>query len=92
MSAQIGERALMEMYYPPFEAAVGAGVASIMCGYNKINNIWACEDHHTLTELLRVRGKFKGFVMSDWGAFTPSGCSCNIAVMLKVQRTQLPQV
>ena len=30
------------MYYPPFEAAVAAGAASVMCGYNMINGSWGC--------------------------------------------------
>src|ERR1039457_5358726 len=35
--ATIDERALHEIYLPAFEAAVKAGVASVMCAYNKIN-------------------------------------------------------
>ena len=37
MSSNVDERTLMEIYMPPFEAAVKAGVGAIMCGYNKIN-------------------------------------------------------
>ena len=35
ISDDASERALWEIYYPPFEASVAAGVASIMCGYNR---------------------------------------------------------
>ena len=52
-----------------------------MCSYNKINHIWSCENHETLTTDLRDRLGFKGFVMSDWGAvygnvrdYMPNGC------------------
>jgi len=38
----VDERALWEVYYPPFVAAVEAGVASVMCSYNKINGSHAC--------------------------------------------------
>jgi len=65
MSSNIDERTLMEIYYPPFKAAIDAGVGSFMCGYNRINGTWACEQERTL-QLLRKNG-FKGFVMSDWG-------------------------
>lgn len=33
----IDERTLNELYYPPFEGAIKAGVMSIMCSYNRIN-------------------------------------------------------
>ena len=36
-SSDVDPRTLWEVYYPPFEAAVTAGVASVMCGYNKVN-------------------------------------------------------
>lgn len=75
MSVEIEERSLMELYYPPFEAAVQAGVGSIMCGYNKVNGSWACEDQHTLTHLLRKHSGFKGFVMSDWGRIIAHNCT-----------------
>ncbi len=56
------------MYVAPFDAAVKAGVASIMCSYNKINGIFACGNPDTLKTILRDEIGFKGFVTSDWGA------------------------
>lgn len=38
----VDERTQFEMYYPPFEGAVRAGVGSVMCSYNKINGFWSC--------------------------------------------------
>lgn len=67
VSENLDERTQYEMYYPPFQAAVDAGVGAVMCSYNKINHIWSCENHETLTTDLRDRLGFKGFVMSDWG-------------------------
>jgi beta-glucosidase len=64
----VDERTRFEMYYPPFEGAIEAGVGSIMCAYNKINSVWACENNSTLNQDLRDRLGFKGYVMSDWGA------------------------
>ena len=52
-------------YYPPFAAAVEAGVGSVMCSYNKINTFWSCENNVTLHELKNALG-FRGWVMSDW--------------------------
>jgi beta-glucosidase len=68
VSANLSMRAEHELYLVPFKAAVDAGVAAIMCSYNKINNTWACENEVTLNQLLRKELGFQGYVMSDWGA------------------------
>jgi beta-glucosidase len=64
----VDERTQHELYLPPFEASINAGVGSAMCSYNKINGVYACQNNHTLMETLRGEMGFKGFVMSDWGA------------------------
>jgi beta-glucosidase len=64
----IDERTLHEIYLPPFEAAVHAGVASVMCAYNQVNSFWSCENAVLQNEVLRGRWGFRGFVASDWGA------------------------
>jgi len=64
----IDERALHEIYLPAFEAAVHAGVASVMCAYNTINGVPACEASELQNEIVRKQWGFQGFVVSDWGA------------------------
>ncbi len=39
-----------------------------MCSYNAVNGDYACENKYLLTDVLRKDWKFKGFVVSDWGA------------------------
>ena len=63
----IDDQALHEVYVAPFDAAVKAGVASIMCSYNRINGSFACGNTDTLKTILRDQIGFKGFVTSDWG-------------------------
>jgi beta-glucosidase len=72
---EVDERTMFEIYYPPFKAAVDAGVGSVMCSYNKIDtktstgtDLWACENPDTLNRDLKGRMGFNGWVMSDWGA------------------------
>lgn len=67
-SVFVDERTLREIYLPPFEAAVRAGVASAMCAYNRINGVSACESSEILNRVLRQEWGFPGFVTSDWGA------------------------
>ena len=67
-STFIDDQTLHEIYVAPFDAAVKAGVSSIMCSYNRLNGTFACGNKDTLTTILRDEIGFKGFVTSDWGA------------------------
>lgn len=64
----VDERTLNEIELPAFEASVKAGVGSIMCSYNKVNGLHGCENPTLLTDILRKRWGFDGFVVSDYGA------------------------
>jgi len=65
---EVSERTRYELYYPPFEGAIKAGVGSFMCSYNKVIGTWACENDITLNRDLKGKLGFQGWVMSDWGA------------------------
>ena len=66
---KIDERTLHEIYFPAFKAAVEeAGVWAVMSAYNKLNGEWCAENPYLLTETLRKRWGFRGFVISDWGS------------------------
>jgi beta-glucosidase len=41
---------------------------SVMCAYNRVNGIFACEHPWLLTDVLRKDWGWKGYVLSDWGA------------------------
>ena len=76
-SSDIDDRTQHEIYLPPFKAAVQAGAGAVMCGYNKINGVWACENGGTLNTWLKGELNFQGFVMSDWGATHTTAASAN---------------
>ncbi|KAL1938113.1 hypothetical protein VTO73DRAFT_11942 [Trametes versicolor] len=67
-SSNVDDRTEHEIYFHPFLRSVQAGVASVMCSYNLINDTYACENDYTLNELLKKQAGFQGYVMSDWGA------------------------
>lgn len=64
----VAERTAWELYYPPFEAAVKAGVGAVMCSYNRFNGTHACGNEQLLKRDLKERMGFSGFVVSDWHA------------------------
>ena len=79
-AAFASDRALHEVYYPPFAAAAEAGVAAVMCGYNRVNvsrtaAAYACGHPRTLARHLRRHLGFGGFVMSDWWALHSTGAA-----------------
>jgi beta-glucosidase len=67
-SVYVDPQTLREVYVAPFVDAVRAGISSIMCSYNKLNGVFACDNADTLKTILKGDIGFKGFVTSDWGA------------------------
>ncbi|QRV72535.1 glycoside hydrolase family 3 protein [Ceratobasidium sp. AG-Ba] len=69
-SSDIDDRTLHEVYWWPFLRAIDADPGAFMCAYNKNNQTYSCGDPALLgpNGLLRKEGKFRGVVMSDWGA------------------------
>ncbi|CAF3457969.1 unnamed protein product [Fusarium graminearum] len=68
ISSNVDDKTLHELYMWPFADAVHAGLASVMCSYNRANNSYACQNSKLLNGLLKGELGFQGFVVSDWGA------------------------
>ncbi|MBK6283253.1 MAG: glycoside hydrolase family 3 C-terminal domain-containing protein [Draconibacterium sp.] len=64
----IGERAMREIYLPPFRAAVEeADAFGVMAAYNKVNDRWCSENDILQNKILRDEWGFAGMIISDWG-------------------------
>ncbi len=55
-------------YFAPYKAAVEAGAGSVMTSFNTVDGIPATGNHWLLTELLRDKWGFDGFVVTDYTA------------------------
>jgi beta-glucosidase len=52
-----------------FQIAIEVGdPGSVMCAYNRIDGVYACESDHLLNQVLKRDWGYRGYVMSDWGA------------------------
>lgn len=62
----ISERTLWEVFMPPFKACLDAGVYTFMTAHNELNGVPCHGSKFLMTEVLRDKWHFKGFVVSDW--------------------------
>lgn len=50
---------------------------AVMCAYNRLNGVYACESDYLLNEVLKRDWGYAGYVMSDWGAVHGTAASAN---------------
>ena len=68
-SAVIDKRAMQETDLLAFQIAIKeSDVGTVMCAYNRVNGVYACENPYLLTDTLKKAWDYKGWVMTDWGA------------------------
>lgn len=53
-------------YFPPYKAAVDAGVGSVMASFNEVDGVPATANKWLMTDVLRKQWKFNGFVVTDY--------------------------
>ena len=64
--AQIDEATLRRVHLPPYQAAVDAGVGSVMASFSSWNGVKMHGNRDLLTGVLRDELGFEGFLVSDW--------------------------
>lgn len=65
-TVDISEISLWETYLPPFKACVDAGALSFMTSFNEINGVPSTANRQLLTDILRKKWGFKGFIVTDY--------------------------
>ena len=67
-TADINKYTLYNNVFPPFKAALDAGVSTFMNSFNTLNEIPATGSKFLQREILKGKWGFDGFVVSDWGS------------------------
>jgi len=65
-TVDMSERVFLETYLPPYKAAIDAGAMSVMSSFNEYDGVPASGSKYLLTDILRTRLGFKGFVVTDY--------------------------
>jgi beta-glucosidase len=69
IDAKIADAAARTSDLLAFEFAIERGhPAAVMCAYNRVNGVYACESDYLLNQVLKTDWAYDGYVMSDWGA------------------------
>ncbi|MDB5571888.1 MAG: glycoside hydrolase family protein [Hyphomicrobiales bacterium] len=64
----VSQRALEEVYLPPFRAAVDAGVAAIMPAFVDVAGVAMTAHRRLLREVLRAQWRFNGLIVTDYNS------------------------
>jgi beta-glucosidase len=88
VSNDVDRRTMHEIELPAFDAAVRAGVGSVMCTSAQINDVYACQNRQYLTGVLRGQLHFPGWVMSDWQAAQSTAGSANAGMDMEMPSAQ----
>ena len=67
-AADVSDRTLEDTYLPPFKACIDAGVRTIMPAFNEIAGTPCTIHKNLLSDILRDRWGFSGFVVTDYNA------------------------
>lgn len=84
----VDERALEEIYFPGFRAAVEKGeVLSVMGAYNLLNGEHCCTSKSLLNHVLREKWGFDGTIISDWGGVHDTKLAAESALDIEMDVT-----
>ena len=88
------EEQLLGVHAAGYPAGIRAGALIVMASYNSWNGVKMHGNHHLLTDLLKGRMGFKGFVVGDWNAQEQlPGCTksnCPAAILAGVDMLMAP--
>jgi len=85
VNVKVGKRAMRESDLLAFEIALkGSNAGAVMCSYNLLNGVYACENDYLLNQVLKKDFGFQGFVVSDWSATHSTAKAANAGLDLEM--------
>jgi len=85
ISSEVDTRALHEIYFAAFKAAVTeAKPWTVMTSYNRINGVSSAHNKPMITDMLKGEWGFDGFVVSDWGGVYDRAAAANAGTDLEM--------
>ena len=85
-SSNMDERTLRQVYDLPYEIAIReSDPGSVMCSYNQVNGVYACENP-ILTTSIGEQAGFDGYVMSDFGSVHSTAASMDAGLDQELNR------
>ncbi len=90
----VSEAELSAVHGAAYPAAIKAGALIVMASYNSWNGVKMHANHYLLTDILKGRLGFRGFVVGDWNAHEEiPGCTkyrCAAAILAGVDMLMAP--
>ena len=65
-TVDMSRTSMYNYYFKPYQAAIEAGVGSVMASFNEIDGVPATGNKWLMTEVLRNQWNFNGFVVTDY--------------------------
>lgn len=65
-TVDMSRQTMYNVYFPPFQAAIEAGVGSVMASFNEVDGVPATGNKWLMTDVLRGQWGFNGFVVTDY--------------------------
>lgn len=67
-TVDMSRQRMFNQYFPPYKAAVEAGVGSVMSSFNIVDGIPATANRWLITDVLRQQWGFKGLLVTDYAS------------------------
>ena len=67
-TVDMSQQRMFNQYFPPYKAAVDAGVGSVMSSFNIVDGIPATANRWLLNDVLRRQWGFKGLLVTDYAS------------------------
>ena len=81
VDVRVDPETLDNVYLVPYQRVVQEGVAAVMTAYNSVNGEWCGQNHMLITDVLKRRWGFEGFVVSDFAFSIRDGVRAILAGM-----------